>query len=123
MDSMWLFWINGIARNVTTDSYKRINQIQMTIGLKTFALLGSKNYSIYNTKKEMSRFTRWRSRQIAKQFLDSFQPLGTVVDWSDEARKTGVAEFQKMQIMIAPKVSERIIHTALGGLVKPKNNK
>ena len=106
MDSMWLFWINGIARNVTTDSYKRINQIQMTIGLRTFALLGSKNYSIYNTKKEMSRFTRWRSRQIAKQFLDSFQPLGTVVDWSDEARKTGVAEFQKMQIMIAPKVSE-----------------
>ena len=114
MDSMWLFWINGIARNVTTDSYKRINQIQMTIGLRTFALLGSKNYSIYNTKKEMSRFTRWRSRQIAKQFLDSFQPLGTVVDWSD---------FQKMQIMRAPKVSERIIHTALGGLVKPKNNK
>jgi len=48
MDSMWLFWTNGIARNVTTDSYKRINQIQMTIGLKTFALLGSENYSIYH---------------------------------------------------------------------------
>ena len=68
----------------------------------------------------MSRFTRWRSRQIAKQFLDSFQPLGTVVDWSDEARKTGVAEFQKMHIMIDPNVSDRLIHTALGGLVKPK---
>ena len=71
----------------------------------------------------MSRFTRWRSRQKAKQFLGSFQPLETIVDWTDEARKTGIAEFQKMQVMIAPKVSERTIHIALGGLIKPDKNK
>jgi len=52
MDSMWLFWTNGIARNVTTDSYKKINQSRMTIGLRTFALLGSKNCSIYNPKSQ-----------------------------------------------------------------------
>lgn len=71
----------------------------------------------------MSRFTRWRTRQKARQFRESFQPLGTVVNWNDEMKKTGIANFQAMQVMIAPKVSDRIMKQALGGIVKPNKNK
>ena len=93
----------------------------MTRGLKMTDLSATENYSIFKVYA-MSRFTRWKSRQKARQFQESFLPLGTVVNWNDEMRMTGIADFRKMQIMIASKVSERIMRQALGGIVKPERN-
>lgn len=72
----------------------------------------------------MSRFTRWRERQRAKEFRESFRLLGEVREFemsstTGEIRKKGIAECSGMRMYMAPLASRRIITKALGGIVKP----
>lgn len=76
----------------------------------------------------MSRFTRWRERQRAKEFRENFRLLGEVQEYemqlgTGEIRKRNVAECSGMRMYMAPLTSQRIIKKALGGLVKPDKNK
>lgn len=74
----------------------------------------------------MSRFTRWRARQKAKNYLGSIHKVGEVEKVCSEnpistLRNKGIASYERVYLYVGPSASEKIVRNAISEHKKSNN--